>query len=53
LPGNLEIDGKVTPDPMRGLSTEPVYFDVELPPGAMFQHRIAGGLDAFVYTNEG
>jgi redox-sensitive bicupin YhaK (pirin superfamily) len=30
-----------------------MYFDVELPPDAMFQHRIAGGLDAFVYTYEG
>ena len=30
IAGTLDIDGKQTPGPMQGLSTEPVFFDVEL-----------------------
>jgi redox-sensitive bicupin YhaK (pirin superfamily) len=42
-----------TPGPMRGLSTEPVYFDVSLPPGAAFSHPLPEKHSAFVYPFEG
>jgi len=42
-----------TPGPVRGLSTEPVYFDVSLPPGVAFSHPLPDGHSAFVYPFEG
>jgi redox-sensitive bicupin YhaK (pirin superfamily) len=53
IAGTLEIDGRATPGPMQGLSTEPLYFDVELQAGASFLHPIAAGHNAFLYTYEG
>ena len=42
-----------TPGPVRGLSTQPVYFDVSLPPGVAFSHPLPEGHSAFVYPFEG
>jgi redox-sensitive bicupin YhaK (pirin superfamily) len=42
-----------TSGPVRGLSTEPVYFDVELPPGVAFSHPLPEKHSAFVYPFEG
>lgn len=53
IAGILEIDGKAIPGPIQGLSTEPLYFDVELQAGASFLHPIAAGHNAFLYTYEG
>ncbi|MGH8248655.1 MAG: pirin family protein, partial [Gammaproteobacteria bacterium] len=38
---------------IAGLTTEPVYFDVHLPAGALFSHALTGGHNAFVYPYEG
>src|ERR1700752_2169785 len=36
IAGTLEADGSTTPGPIRGLTTDPTYFDVSLPAGARF-----------------
>jgi len=53
IAGTLDIDGKKTPGPMQGLSTEPLFFDVELAPQQVFQHVLPAGHNAFLYTYEG
>jgi redox-sensitive bicupin YhaK (pirin superfamily) len=53
IAGTLDIDGRSIKGPMQGLATEPVYFDVELPAGAVFTHPVRGGHNAFVYVYEG
>jgi redox-sensitive bicupin YhaK (pirin superfamily) len=50
IAGSLDED---TPGPVRGLSTEPLYFDISLPPGAAFAHPLPEGHNAFVYPFEG
>jgi hypothetical protein len=35
------------------LSTDPLYIDVQLPPGASFSQRIKRGLNAMAYVFEG
>lgn len=42
-----------TQGPIAGQSTEPVYFDVHLPPDATFSHTPADGHNGFVYPYEG
>lgn len=53
IAGSAEVDGRVVEGPVRGLSTDPVYLDVQLPPGAVFAQRIPAGHNAFVYAYEG
>lgn len=53
IAGNLEIDGRTTPGPIQGLSTAPLYFDVELLPHQVFRHALPTGHNAFLYAYEG
>jgi redox-sensitive bicupin YhaK (pirin superfamily) len=53
IAGTLDVDGVTTPGPIRGLSTDPTYFDVSLPAGARFAHAIPAGYHAFLYVFEG
>ena len=53
IAGTLESDGRSTPGPMQGLTTDPLYFDVELPAGAAFSHPVTSGYNAFLYVYEG
>jgi hypothetical protein len=53
IAGTLSAEGRSTPGPMQGLSTEPLYFDVELGPGGSFAHAIPAGHNAFLYVYEG
>ena len=53
IAGTLQIDGRSIAGPIRGLATDPSYFDVELPAGASFTHAIPAGHHAFVYPFEG
>jgi hypothetical protein len=53
IAGTLNIDGKATPGPIQGVTTDPLYFDVELPAGAKFSHPLKPGYHAFVYPFEG
>jgi len=38
---------------MQGLSTDPLYLDVELPAGARFTHPVKPDYNAFLYVYEG
>ena len=53
IAGTLDVDGVATQGPIRGLTTDPLYFDVELPAGAQFAHAIPAGYHAFLYVFEG
>lgn len=53
IAGTLDIDGHVTPGPIQGLTTAPLYFDIELPAGAVFSHPVESAHNAFIYTYEG
>jgi redox-sensitive bicupin YhaK (pirin superfamily) len=53
IAGSLNIDGKRVDGPIQGLSTEPLYVDIELPAGALFSHPIGSHLNAFLYVYEG
>lgn len=53
IAGTLQLDGRSIAGPIGGLTTDPLYFDVELPAGASFIHPIAKGYHAFVYPFEG
>jgi len=46
--GELNIAG-----PMQGLSTEPVYLDVRLEAGGVFEQSLPAGHNAFLYVYEG
>jgi len=53
IAGSLVHDGRTTQGPVHGLSTDPIYFDVELPAAAQFKHPVTRGYHAFVYPFEG
>lgn len=53
IAGRLLAAGQSTPGPILGLSTDPVYFDVELPAGAVFSHPLEPEHNAFLYPYEG
>ena len=53
IAGAAEMDGKIIAGPVQGLSTEPLFLDVQLPPGGHFSHRVAPEHNAFVYPYEG
>jgi len=53
IAGVLRIDGQSVAGPIQGLSTDPLYLDVELPAGARFSHPVAHDYHAFVYPYEG
>lgn len=53
IAGRFEHEGESTVGAITGLSTEPVFFDVELPANAHFRHALPEGHNAFVYAYEG
>jgi len=53
IAGTLVVEGRATPGPIQGLSTDPLYFDVELPARAAFAHPVAADYNAFLYAYEG
>jgi len=53
IAGTYAGEGGATPGPIQGLTTEPLYFDVELKPGEHFVHPVPGGHNAFAYVYEG
>ena len=53
IAGALTIDGRTTAGPIQGLTTDPLYFDIELSAGEKFAHSIPVGYHAFVYPFEG
>ena len=53
IAGTLVADGQSVPGPIKGLTTAPLYLDVELPAGAGFSHPVESDASAFVYVYEG
>lgn len=53
IAGTLRLEERETPGPMQGLSSEPLYFDVELAPGGRFEHVLPSAHSAFLYLYEG
>src|ERR1700757_1492229 len=53
IAGTLIQDGYETRGPIQGVTTDPLYLDVELPAGATFTHPVPAGHNAFVYPFEG
>ena len=53
IAGTLIADGQSHRGPVIGLTTAPLYLDVELPAGADFSHPVGGNDSVFVYAYEG
>ena len=53
IAGELTLEGRRIEGPIRGSTTDPLYLDVELPPGASLRQPIRTGDNAFVYPFEG
>ena len=53
IAGTLELDGQPVPGPIQGLTTDPLYIDVELPAGAAFTQSVPAERNAFIYVFEG
>jgi redox-sensitive bicupin YhaK (pirin superfamily) len=53
IAGTLRQGADVTRGPIQGASTEPLYLDLRLPPGARVSIPVEPGHNAFVYAYEG
>jgi redox-sensitive bicupin YhaK (pirin superfamily) len=53
IAGSFAQGGVVTAGPVNGRSTEPMYYDVRLPPGASVDIPTPHGHNAFLYVYEG
>lgn len=53
IAGTVEVGAKAVSGPIAGLSTEPLFLDLELPAGAEFEQALPAGHNAFVYPYEG
>jgi hypothetical protein len=53
IAGELEQDGVKVPGPIGGLSTEPMYLDLRLPPDAVATIPTPAAHNAFLYVYEG
>ena len=51
--GTLEFDDKTCAGPLREATTAPIYFDVRLPLGGEFAHRLPDDYNALVYPYDG
>lgn len=50
--GERRVDGPVSPEAAK-LSTDPLYLDLRLPSGAVFEHPLPDARTAFVYVYNG
>jgi redox-sensitive bicupin YhaK (pirin superfamily) len=53
IAGSAQSNGTATAGPIRGLTTDPLYLDVDLPAGAVLTQAIDDGRNAFLYVFEG
>lgn len=53
IAGTLEVDGTKHAGPIQGLTTDPAYFDVELPAAGRFTQAVHRDYNGFVYVYEG
>ena len=53
IAGTLVVKGLASPGPIQGLTTDPLYLDVDLPAHAAFSHGVKPDYNAFLYVYEG
>ncbi len=53
IAGTLDVDNNNVYGPIQGLSTDPLYFDIELPAGVAFLHKVNTEHNVFLYPYEG
>jgi redox-sensitive bicupin YhaK (pirin superfamily) len=53
IAGEIPLDGQRVSGPIRGVSTEPLFVDVELAAEHLFQCPVPSGHNAFLYVYEG
>jgi redox-sensitive bicupin YhaK (pirin superfamily) len=53
IAGKVRANGTETAGPIGGLTTDPLYLDVELPAGATFTQAVDADYNAFLYVFEG
>ncbi len=53
IAGSINVAGVRTEGVITGISTDPLYLDVDLPNGAPFNHYLIEDYNAFVYVYEG
>jgi redox-sensitive bicupin YhaK (pirin superfamily) len=53
IAGKVESDGATTLGPIQGVTTDPTYLDITLPPGGQFAQPINSDYSAFLYPYEG
>ena len=53
IAGRLEHDGRTTHGPVRGVTTDPQYLDIELPPNAELSLPLPTDYNAFAYPYDG
>ena len=53
IAGAYDDGGKAVQGPIQGITTAPLFLDVQLSPNAEFEQRIPKELNAFVYVYEG
>ena len=53
IAGTLETAGRTAAGPIRGLSTDPRYFDIMLAANASFETSVPGDHSVFLYAYEG
>ena len=53
IAGNVTLEGHTVAGPIQGLSTDPLYLDVILPPQSSISLDVVSGHHAFIYAYEG
>ncbi len=53
IAGELEVQGEPLQGPITGLSTRPIFADLQLQPGEAFEQALPAGHASFVYVYEG
>lgn len=53
IAGTVSADGNTAEGPIQGLSTEPSYWDLQLPPSADFSQTMPRGHHVFLYMYDG
>ncbi len=53
IAGTLVVKGLASHGPIQGLTTDPLYLDVDLPAHAAFSHGVEADYNAFLYVYEG
>jgi redox-sensitive bicupin YhaK (pirin superfamily) len=53
IAGSVVVDGQKTSGPIQGLTTDPLYLDIDLPAGVQFTHLLPRDYSAFLYAYEG